>query len=82
MYGKYVIGTREGGIPDAIMEGETGSFVDTQDADSIINTVKEIYDTNFVYSKTKCVEWAKTLDINNITKQYLREIFHCLFAFS
>ncbi len=78
MYGKYVIATKTGGIPDAVIEGVTGSFVLPQSSESIALTIKNMYNQKSSYSPIKCVEWAKTMDIQNIVHQYLYAISRIL----
>lgn len=74
MYGKYVIGTREGGIPDAIIEGKTGSFVKSQDVDSLIEKINKIYSKSFSYSPEECILWSKMMDASSIANQYMKAI--------
>lgn len=71
MYGKYVIATRTGGIPDAVCEGVTGSFVEAQDPESIYLKLKELYKDDFYPDRSKCIEWAKKLDADIIVRQYI-----------
>ena len=74
MYGKYVIATRSGGIPDAVIDGVTGSFVLPQSSESIATTIKNMYNCNSLYSPRKCAEWAKEMDINHIGQLYSNAI--------
>ncbi len=71
MYGKYVIATRSGGIPDAVCEGVTGTFVETQDSESIYLKLKELYDDDFYPDRSRCIDWSKKIDANVIVKQYV-----------
>ena len=73
-YGKYVIATRSGGIPDAVCEGVTGAFVEEQDPKSIYKLLKELYNDDFYPDRSKCIEWAKKMDANVIVKQYVDAI--------
>lgn len=41
-YGKPVIGGRSGGVPDAIVHGETGILVEPDDADGLLNALLEL----------------------------------------
>lgn len=74
MYGKYVIATKSGGIPDAVCEGVSGSFVEEQDPKSIYLTIKELYNDDFLPDRLKCIEWAKKMDVKVIVKQYVDAI--------
>ena len=74
MYGKYVIATRSGGIPDAIQEHVTGEFVETENADSIVETIRHLYLNDFMYDPDKCIEWAKNMDIEKIVDEYIFNI--------
>ena len=74
MYGRYVIATRSGGIPDAVCEGVTGSLVEAQNPESIYLKLKELYNEDFYPDRSKCIEWSKTMDANNIVKQYIDAI--------
>ena len=40
--GKPVIGTRSGGIPDAIIDGETGLLIDPDDLDALIESTSKL----------------------------------------
>lgn len=71
MYGKYVVTTRSGGIPDAIRESVTGSFVKTKNSQSIVDMVSYLYSQEFSYSPEACKAWAEQMDIINIVNQYI-----------
>jgi len=71
MFGKYVIATKTGGIPDAIIEGVTGQFVEEQNHYSIAEAIRNFYNHSFCYSKKKCIMWAQELDVDVIIEQYL-----------
>lgn len=74
MYGKYVIGTCEGGIPDAIIEGVTGSFAVQQSTASISSTISRIYKEERMYSPLDCIEWSKEMDASLLAGNYLKAI--------
>jgi phosphatidylinositol alpha-1,6-mannosyltransferase len=74
MYGKFVIATRSGGIPDAVCEGVTGAFVEAQDSESVYLKLKELYSNDFYPDRLKCIEWSKKMDTNNIVRQYIDAI--------
>lgn len=78
MYGKYVITTQSGGIPDAVIPGVTGDFVETEDSNSICAMLNKLYSQEFSYDSEKCIEWAKQMDISNIVNQYTNCISHLL----
>lgn len=78
MYGKYVITTRSGGIPDAVISGVTGDFVEIEDSNSICAMLNKLYSQEFSYDFKKCIEWAKQMDISNIVNQYTNCISHLL----
>ncbi len=80
MYGKYVIATEEGGIPDAINRGVSGDFVQAKNPDSIVEMIDKLYSSEFTYDKQKCVDWAKTFGIERIVKQYLLEISKVIYS--
>lgn len=72
MYGKFVVATKSGGIPDAIIENKTGIFVKEKDSQSIVNALVRLYSNDFGYSKNECIEWAKKNDIKEIANQYYK----------
>lgn len=71
MYGKYVLATQSGGIPDAIIEGITGEFVEEKNSDSIVTALKKLYSSSFSYDPIECIKWASEVDIEKITDQYI-----------
>lgn len=73
MYGKYVIATRSGGIPDAINEGITGEFVEERNPESIKEHVLGLY-KNGSYDPANCVSWAKQVDAGLIVTEYMNNI--------
>lgn len=44
VFGKPVIGSRCGGVPDAIIDGQTGLFVDQKNSDQIVRAVNRLFD--------------------------------------
>ena len=78
MYGKYVITTQSGGIPDAVIRGVTGDFVKTEDVDSVSSMICKLYSQEFSYDSDKCIEWAKQMDVTNIVNQYTNSVSHLL----
>ena len=73
-----MIATRSGGIPDAVCEGVTGTFVEEQDPKSIYLKIKELYNDDFYPDRLKCIEWVKNYDAGIIVKQYVDAIAEVL----
>lgn len=73
MYGKYVLASKTGGIPDAVIEGVTGEFVKEKDAMGIAKAIIDLYRTPKDHFQD-CIEWAKKQDRIPISKQYLAAI--------
>lgn len=69
-YGKPVIGTYSGGIPDAIKDGETGILVHQHDVKGIALAIESILNGSFVVDKESCYNWAEQHSYENIAKQY------------
>ncbi len=42
-FGKPVIGSRTGGVPEAVIDGETGLLVDESDVDGIANAIQRLF---------------------------------------
>ena len=73
-YGKFVIGSYSGGIPEAIKVGVTGVLVKEHDIDAISNFIIEYYNGTINYDPRRCKEWAMQHHISNISKQYYEAI--------
>ena len=73
-FGKFVISTRSGGIPEAVIEGETGFLVAEHDIEGLSDAILKFYSYDFQYKHEKCKEWAYEHFIGNIAKQYIRSI--------
>lgn len=73
-YGKFVVGTRSGGIPDAIIESKTGFLVKERNVKDIENAVNYFFSTSFDYDPEFCKQWADKHHISEISKQYLQLI--------
>lgn len=69
-YGKFVISSRSGGIPEAIKENITGFLVDECDIEGIANAILRFYDDSFQYDPNDCIQWAQDHHISKIAKQY------------
>ena len=44
LFGKPVIGTKTGGIPEAIVDGKTGILIDENDADALASAIARLLD--------------------------------------
>ncbi len=53
LYGLPVIGTRSGGIPEAIEDGKTGFVVDERNANAISDSILKLKNDNSLYNKMK-----------------------------
>jgi glycosyltransferase involved in cell wall biosynthesis len=53
LYGLPVIGTRSGGIPEAIEDGKTGFVVDERNANTISDSILKLKNDNSLYNKMK-----------------------------
>lgn len=73
-YGKFVIGSKSGGIPDAIVDGVTGFLAEENDIDSVVECIDNFFNPNFEYDPIKCTLWAKKHSVDNIGKLYQHEI--------
>lgn len=73
-YGKFVVSTWSGGIPEAVDNEKTGFLVKENDVDELANAILRFYDDNFNYNPAYCVEWAKRRHITEIVKQYMNKI--------
>ena len=73
-YGKFVISSNSGGIPEAVRDGETGFLVIENDINSIIEALQKYYNTSFTYNPLICIEWAQKRYIANIAHQYYMHI--------
>lgn len=73
-YGKFVLSTRSGGIPEAVEDGKTGFLVKENDVDELAEAIIRFYDPTFTYNPKDCIEWAKKRHISNIVKQYCEQI--------
>ena len=73
-FGKFVIATKTGGVPEAVLENETGFLINEHDVENLSSSIIRFYDDNFEYDKHKCIEWAKKHHISYIIKDYLKVI--------
>lgn len=58
--GLQVIGTRVGGVPEVLLEGETGFLVEPDDAEALARRILELYDKREMLPRAaaKCREWV------------------------
>ena len=73
-YGKFVISTYSGGIPDAVKSDTTGFLVKENDLKELAEAILRFYDSDFTYDKEVCYKWAEEHHISNIVKQYYSSI--------
>lgn len=73
-YGKFVIGSNSGGVPDAINEPSTGFIVNEDCVEAVEDAILKFYDPNFKYNPEDCIRWTGKHHISKIGKLYLDEI--------
>lgn len=73
-YGKFVIGTNSGGIPDAIVNNKTGFIIRENNIEDISNAIMKFFSPDFKYDPNDCIRWAKDHSINNIAHKYIETI--------
>ena len=73
-YGKPVIGTRSGGIPDAILNNITGILINEKSVDELVQAIESIISGEFKADVKKCFEWAEKHDYQRIADKYKEEI--------
>lgn len=69
-HGKPAIGTYSGGIPDAIINGETGILVEEKSVDQLTDAIRDILTGKKVFDKETCFEWAGKHYYTEIVNQY------------
>lgn len=74
LYGKFVISTFSGGIPEAVEDGKTGFLVEENNVNALADAIIRFYDERFTYNPKECVEWASKRHITEIVKQYMIQI--------
>lgn len=77
-YGKFVIGSKSGGIPDAIKNVETGFLAEENNVQSVAKCIDDFFNPNFSYNPHSCQLWAKEHSANVIVKTYYKEIYHII----
>ena len=70
-HGKPVVGTRSGGIPDAIIEGKTGFLVDEKNSKQLSMIMTEILTGQVTISEDACYDWANQHYYKNLLGKYL-----------
>lgn len=70
LFGKFVISSFTGGVPEAIKSNVTGFLVEECDVEGISKAILRFYDDSFSYNPSDCVQWAMDHHISKIAKQY------------
>ena len=76
--GKYVISGRCGGVPEAVIEGSTGTILEHVDKTSVKESISKVFEnieslyTDDMVSKRK--KWAELHFIDNISEEYISAI--------
>lgn len=73
-YGKFVIATKSGGIPDAVISNTTGFLTNEKNIDDISDAILRFYDQQFKYDPCECIKWARAHHISIIAYSYYMEI--------
>lgn len=77
-FGKYVIGSASGGIPDAICQNITGCILEKVTGDAVADQIREVLTDFDLYYSNDAVEkrkkWAEKYYVENIVENYLRII--------
>lgn len=79
-FGKFVIGAKSGGIPDAIWENHTGFLAEENDVSSLVACIGRFFSTDFHYNPIECYEWAMKHSINVIGNKYFQKINEIIYA--
>lgn len=72
--GKFVIGAKTGGVPDAIQDGVTGFLAEENSVKSVEQCILHFFSTEFKYSSTECRKWAFDHSVNKIVIKYKENI--------
>lgn len=72
-YGKPVIASRVGGMPEIVHEGETGFLVEPNDIESLQRTLRRLYDNraNLGEMNSTCLKAAHAYTLEAVTDAYL-----------
>lgn len=74
VYGKFVISTTSGGIPEAVEDEKTGFLVPEGSITELGDAIIRFLSPDFHYNPTYCKEWAKRCHITNIAILYYDSI--------
>ena len=73
-FGKFVISTVSGGIPEAVVDGKTGFLVEENNVNALAQAILKYYSNDFTYNTEDCVTWAEKRFITNISRMYFEQI--------
>lgn len=73
-HGKPVIGTRSGGISDAIKDNVTGILVKEKNAQQIADAIVSVLNNEKEFDPQKCQDWAREHTVDKIVQQYMEVI--------
>lgn len=76
--GKFVIGAKTGGVPDAIKDGVTGFLAEENDVKSVEQCILRFFSTSLKYSPVDCRKWALEHSVNKIVEKYKENIDNIL----
>ena len=83
-FGKYVLASNSGGIPDAIIDGVTGSIIEDVSGDNVAKQISKIIEEHDKYYKESMInrrkEWASQHTSINIIQKYYNAIENTLNA--
>lgn len=71
-HGVPVVGSRSGGIPEIISQGETGYACDATDIDAFVAAVEKLVRQDQQRTRQHCQTWARQFTRGNIAAHYLR----------
>lgn len=72
--GKFVIGAKSGGVPDAIKDEETGFLAEENDVKSVELCILRFLSKDFKYSSANCRKWALEHSVSKIVEIYKENI--------
>ncbi|SDS06651.1 Glycosyltransferase involved in cell wall bisynthesis [Halopseudomonas litoralis] len=71
-HGVPVVGSRSGGIPEIISQGETGYACEATDIDAFVAAVEQLVSQDQQQTRMHCQAWARQFTKENIAARYLR----------
>lgn len=74
LMGIPVIGTYSGGIPDAIIDGNTGVLIGEKDVDALEKTIEKFINRELQFSSEACIDWAFEHSSKKIAEKYQKEL--------